>query len=419
MNHGVYVQKNSPFYWWRYYDKYALNNKRKSFNTKIEIIPSDLTKTKKKKNGEQIKLQGTPELWRKIKAYRQSLTDKKFEFENNVQLKYELLLSQGYDEFKKFRSVPGSRKQIKQKTIINYDIAVKHMIAACGDKKIYKYSGEKDYVALLHYFDKIKVPGKTIIDDNGKEVKTFKKMSINTKSIYTRSLRSLWNYFCDKNYAVRNIIEPVESEEKDPSPIPLDEMHTIISYFQQDYKHSAHYQFIFFLLLTGCRPSSAIVQLKENIDFKRKIITIKNVKTGKIKGKEFYKFPLYKELEKLIREAQVKPGDTGRLFHQFKLNELNYTYPLSFWERGIKVLKMHGKISQYYTLKQIRSTTASYLINVLKMDIYTVKKLLDHASVKVTDKHYLELNLKKVREYLDDFNFDEFMNDTNLDQKVL
>jgi integrase len=94
----------------------------------------------------------------------------------------------------------------------------------------------------------------------------------------------------------------------------------------------------------------------------------------------------------------------------FKLNELNYTYPLSFWERGIKILKQGKLIREYYTLKQIRSTAASFLINVLKMDIYTVKKLLDHTNVGITDKHYIELNLNEVRKDMDDIELEDLLN---------
>jgi hypothetical protein len=307
---GVYLQSRSPFYWLRYYDKFESNpsHKRKSVNTKIEVTEADRRKATKGQ-----KLIGTSKLRVLVSSFHTALAQRNIEINSGVKLFNDKILSEGYMEFKTVRSVPGSKKQIKQKTVLTYDIAVNHMIVACGDKKIYKYTGEKDYVDLLKYLDKIKVPGKTIIHPDGKKEKTFKKMSINSKSIYTRALRSLWNYFCDKNYAIKNIIEPVGPEDKDPNPIPLDEMFHIVKYFQDIKEHPEYYHLVYFLLLTGCRPSSVMVQLKENIDFKRKFINIRNVKTGKKKGKEFYKFPLYKELEKLLKSMQVKPGDSGRL----------------------------------------------------------------------------------------------------------
>ncbi len=404
---GVYIRQESPFYWLRYYDKYEQNTsrKRKSLNTKIEVTEAD-----RKRAAKRLKLIGTSKLRELATSFQNGLAQRNIEINSGVKLRFDLLLSEGYEEFKQVRRVPGSKRQIKEKTIINYTLAINHMIAACTDKKIYKYTGEKDYVALLYHFDEVKVPGKTIINKDGSETKTTKKMSQNTRSIYTRSLRSLWNYFCDKNYATKNIIEPVDSEEKDPDPIPPDEMFSIITYLKDDKKYPHHYQLIYFMLLTGCRPSSAMVQLKENIDFKRKIISIENVKTGKKKGKVYYQFPLYKELNKLLMGMNIKQGDTGRLFDMFTLNEVNYTYPLSFWERSMKLMKIGKLVSNYYMMKQIRSTTASFLINVLKMKVLTVKRLLDHSDIKITDKHYIQLNLGKVRMEMDDIELEDLLN---------
>lgn len=395
---GVYLQKQSPFYWVRYYDKYEQNplKKRKSIGTKIEVTASDRKRHEQKKP-----LIGTDKLRSLVSSFRNGLATRDIERKSGVKFHSDLILSEGYKEFSFIRSVPGSKKQIKKKTLINYDIAVNHMIKACGDKKIHKYSS-KDLIDLLNYFEAIKIPGKKITHEDGKIEILYKPMSQNSRSIYTRSLRSLWTYFCDMNYAARNIIEAVEPEEKDPAPIPLDEMYNIISYLESDTNYPHHYQLIYFMLLTGCRPSSALVQLKENIDFKRKFLTIRNVKAGKKKKKEYYKFPLYKELDNLIKNLGVSAGETGRLFHMFALNELHYTAPLSFWDRVIKILKNSKQIREYYTLKQIRPTTASFLINVLNMPVLTVKRLLDHTDMKITDKHYIELDLSKVRKEMDD-----------------
>jgi integrase len=404
---GVYVRENSPFYWIRFYDKFASEErlKRRSINTKIPITEAD-----KKRFAVKEKPIGNSRLREFVKAFRTGFATRNVELESGVRLHRELILSEGYAEFKEIRSIPGSKKFTKKKTLINYDIAVNHMIAACGDKKIYKYSAEKDYNNLLKYFDELKLVHKTIKKEDGSKEIIYKKMSQNSKSNYTRSLRSLWNYFCDKNYAAMNIIEPVEMEGADPQPIPLDELWSILKYLQTNQTSPHHYWLIYFMFLTGCRPSSAMVQLKEDLDFKRKILRIRNVKSGKKKKKEFYQFPMYLELEKLLQ--LMKPQGNGRLFEMFKLNEINYTYPLTFWERTIKELKNAGKISEYYTLKQIRSTTASYFINIMRMDIFTVKKLLDHSDIKVTDQHYIKFNVAKIRETLMDISLNDLIDET-------
>ncbi|MEW6507223.1 MAG: tyrosine-type recombinase/integrase [Bacteroidota bacterium] len=407
----MFLRKRSPYYWFRYYDKFEPEPKykRKEHNTKIEATAADLQRLTKKKPGQKLELQGTPELWRKVKELKSALADRNFEKNTKSQIIHKkLLLSEGYKEFKALKMVPGIKKGLKKKTLQTYDIAVDHMIKACRNKFIYKYN-LNDYVALLNYFEERKITGRKTKKKDGTIQIEFKSMSTNSRSIYTRALSSLWKYFVEKNYARNNIVEPVQGEETDPNPIPLDDMVNIIEYFKFDKVYQHHYWVIYFMLLTGCRPSSALMQLKEDIDFKRKRIIIRNVKTGKAKKKLFYRFPLYNELRKLIEEMGVKEGDKGRLFDMYAVVPENYTWPLSFWKRGIKLLKKAKKIQDEYTLKQIRSTFMSFLINVLKIDIYTVQKLADHADIKVTDKNYVDFKLKNIRQILDDVTLDTFL----------
>lgn len=415
---GIYIQSNSPFYWVRYYDKLEIepSRKRKSINTKIPVTPSDKKRIEaSRKNGHKADLQGTPELKKLLKEFKTGLAERDIQFKSGVKLRKDLKLSEGYAEFKNVRTVPGSKKELKKKTLINYEIAVNHMITACGDKKIYKYTDKKDYVDLLIYFENTKIKGKrTKKNKDGTYEYEYRDMSTNSRSIYTRALSSLWNYFVDEKYAAKNIITPIDAEETDPNPIPPEEMHSIISYFKNNKDNPHWYWIVYFMLLTGCRPSSAMVQLKEDIDYKRKKILIQNVKTGKKKKKTHYIFPLYKELEKLLREIGVKENDTGRLFDVFKVIPEHYTYPLSFWDRKIKLMQAGKLISNRYTLKQIRPTFISFLINILKMDIYLVYKLADHANIQITDKHYVKLNIDKVRRELDGIELDNFL-DEDLD----
>lgn len=403
---GVYLQEKSPYYWIRYYDKYEsdIRRKRKSVNTKIEVTPSD---RKRYDNNEPIL--GTPELRNKVKGFRDALANRNIELQTGIKIKKDLTLKEGYEEFKQIKSVPGSKGQIKDKTIKSYDLAVDHMIKSCGNKKIYKYS-DKDYRTLLYYFEDLKIPGKTKRNKKNEIIETeYKTMSMNTRAIYTRSLHAIWNYFVEKKYTLRNIIEVIKQEDKDVDSIPSDDMLSILYYLKEDKDHPHQYQVIYFMLLTGCRPSSAMVQLKEDIDFKRKVIRIQNVKTGQRKGKQFYKFPLYNELEKLLKEMNAEPGDTGRLFDMYAEVPGNYTSPLSFWKRKIGFLHKAKKIEKEYNIKQIRPTLASFLINNLQMDIFTVKKLLDHTDVKITDKHYVDFDLKNIRDQLDEVELERLL----------
>jgi len=56
---------------------------------------------------------------------------------------------------------------------------------------------------------------------------------------------------------------------------------------------------------------------------------------------------------------------------------------------------------------------ASYMINAPKMKILTVKQILDHSDIKITERHYVRLNLKGIREELDEFKLDDFVDNMN------
>ncbi|MBN8545826.1 MAG: site-specific integrase [Ignavibacteria bacterium] len=398
---GLYIQKRSPFYWLRYYDKLEPDPKKKSKSicTKIEISSADLRRIEEAalQNTRPV-LKGTPEVRAFADAFRKGLHEIWVQNRLKMKLQYQLLLSDAYKEFVTERSIPGKKDQLRERSIINYGIAIEHLIAACGDREVHTYSQE-DFHKLLHYFQDYKFKG--IKEKDG--TVSVKLLSQTTRSIYVRTLKSLWAHFLKKGLAREQIFENLRVEDADPEPIPLDDMWRILSQLKNNSNYPNAYAIIRFLFLTGCRVSSAMVQLKENIDFNEKVIKIQNVKSGRRKGREIYLFPLYGELEFLLREEMgVNPGDTGRLFGHFKINELDYTSPLGFWDRLMNTLAKHGHIKKKYTLKQIRSTAASYFINNLRFDIYRVKKLLDHSDVKVTERNYIRYDVELVRQVLDE-----------------
>ncbi len=82
---------------------------------------------------------------------------------------------------------------------------------------------------------------------------------------------------------------------------------------------------------------------------------------------------------------------------------------LTFWKHGVATLLKGKKISQVQALKQIYPSLASYLVNKLKMDIYTVIKFLDHSDVKITDNHYIDFRVDNVRKELDRIKLKNFL----------
>jgi len=422
---SLYIQKNSPFYWIRIYDKFESDpaRRRKSINSKIEITPSD-----KKKIIEWIRKGANPQNKPKIfgneatkeliQRITSGLVQRDLLEKTGIKIKKRMLLSQGLEFFKKEKSVVGDPNALRPRTIKNYEMAVAKMILAAKDKYIDQYSTD-DYRKLLFLFE-YKCPHcKTILYKNIRSCsKCHKKLengpegvNQNSRSIYTRTLRALWNFFIEHDLIIKNVIEVIRGEHSEADPIPTEEMFKIIQYFKADKDYPHHYHIIYFMLLTGCRPSSAIMQMKEDIDLKEGIIKIRNVKTGRRKQKEYYLFPIHKELNRLLQEMKISKESSGRLFAQFNPSELSYTKSLGFWVRAMHTLRIAKVINKEYTLKQIRSTFISYLINVLKMDVFTVQKLADHSDAKITDKHYIKLNLNGVREHLDEMTLESFIPD--------
>ncbi|KAF0215709.1 MAG: hypothetical protein FD178_1527 [Ignavibacteria bacterium] len=72
---------------------------------------------------------------------------------------------------------------------------------------------------------------------------------------------------------------------------------------------------------------------------------------------------------------------------------------------------LHFVTNQYFF--KADPIAASYMINVLKMKALIVKQILDHSDMKITERHYVRLNLKGIREELDEFSIDDFIEDKN------
>lgn len=383
-------QSKSKYYYIKVYNKLANGrSKVKKFSTHIEITEADKKRIElAKSNKTNVILKGNNEVLKMKKDLEKGLHLMYIEQTSKIKFNSSVLFTEGLKQFIYERTLKGSKNFIKEKTVIAYRIAANHFIAACGDKYIDEYK-ERDFNLLLEHWGE-------------------KNISINSISIYTRTLRSLWNYFVKKKYTIHNIIEVTASEDDDPEPIPTKDMVSILIFFKAN-ENPIYFQLVYFMLLTGVRPSSAMVQRIEDIDLRGRVIKIQNVKTGSKKKQETYPFPIYGELYRLLTEMGIMQGMTGRLFSYFKLNETNYTYPLSFWERAIALLLSRCSISKKYTLKQIRSTFANFVAEMFNLETFEVQKLLDHADIKTTGKHYRRLNLRKVRNDLDDLTFNDFL----------
>ncbi len=117
---GIYTQKNSPYYWLRYYDQLEQdpNRKRKSVNTKIPITPADKRRiSDSRKNGQKVQLQGTAELRKLLREFRSGLTERTIASQDGCKVSQEVkFLLKVMKNLKKREAYPEVRNHLKEKT---------------------------------------------------------------------------------------------------------------------------------------------------------------------------------------------------------------------------------------------------------------------------------------------------------------
>lgn len=160
-------------------------------------------------------------------------------------------------------------------------------------------------------------------------------------------------------------------------------------------KHFQYYKFVYFLWLTGCRPSEAVALKWENVDLKNNKIVFKE---GEVlaSGKKIQKlgtktvmqrkFPINEELKNLLttiyhNEGYVFTGQNGQQISHQALRRM--------W---INLLKSMGL--KHRNLYQLRHTMISYHAN----NDYPIHKLAELVgnSEKIIKEHYLKLDIERI-----------------------
>jgi integrase len=400
---GVYLQPRSPYYWIRIYDKsQPIASKRpQSLPTKIRATARDLAEYKASRSENRRPVyRGNAAILSLLKQVRNEVVIKNIEEKVNITIQRQKTFMQAFNEMLATRSIIHSKSYLKPGTLLIYKGAANHFINACGNHFLSVYSLACNN-QLLSYCNKLN-HSRTYI------------------SILTRTLKTCFSHFIKNGWCTFNPIEVTRGEKKTPVVIPPHDLDTILAHFKASpFIHN--YYFIRFLQLTGCRPSSAMVQLISQINFSSGIITITNVKTVTTKDTASYQFPIYPALSDLLlaiiaynkSTAAKYPNPSGRLFPQFSYNEHHYNDSLKFFTRGIHTLlgkslkkkdskskdspAVNPKIERAYTLKHLRSTFASNLVNNSNLNSLVIMGLLDHGDIKTTASHYTKVNLDKAR----------------------
>ena len=387
---ALYIREDSSFYWLAIYNKYESNpnKKRVKFSTGIQVTKADQQRyIKWKKNGapqnHRPSLMGNENTRKLIRDIKESQLKDDIQRKTRVKIKRRMKLSEGLEEYIQTHTRIGDKQSLSVKTIKSYRTAVGHLISATeADKEIHKYYKAIDFNMFLAYME----------DHDYAEA---------TRTSFTKTLASLWNYFIDQGYATEQLIEIYKSSKiQKPEDIPLDEFNTILKFYEKSYPD--RWEFIYYLLLTMNRPSTAMMQKRSDINFKKNYILMPNVK-AKRKSANRYAYPIFDELEKLLNRILQRPvaDSSDRLFANFKIGTSNYTDSLWWWYVDQKRLHLRGLISQTYELKQIRKTFPSFAINEIGMLSEEIRHLLDHTDKSVSENFYINERLDKIRARLE------------------
>ena len=267
-------------------------------------------------------------------------------------------------------------KNYKQSTKDIYELAKTHLINSAGDKFTREYSNT-DYIKLTVHFN-----------TNPK-----RKLSQNSRSIYTRSLRSLFNYFIKQGYAEQNIIQVVPYQEKVIDTIPRPVVDKILNELSDNLQQFA---FVYLGVHTGLRESTLLDLEWNDIDWKRKLISLKNVK---VKGTVFT-IPLVPKFQKLFKQLGVEKS--GKIF-PFKDR-----HSTKFFRRAqsdLKFKKIYGihKLKHTFISEAImQGVSIEVLSELTNTTIRTLKKHYTNISKKYLGKELERIQISQSRHLTDD-----------------
>lgn len=159
--------------------------------------------------------------------------------------------------------------------------------------------------------------------------------------------------------------------------------------------HKQYHLYVYFLWLTGCRPSEAVALKWDNVDLvKNKIKFCENqvnasgtiVKKQGTKTVDFRYFPINQEMRELLSSVHSNHGyvftnKLGKCISQQALNGV--------WKNLLSAMKIRYRVPY-----QLRHTMISYHAN----NDYPIHKLAEIVgnSEKIIKEHYLKLDIEKI-----------------------
>jgi len=169
----------------------------------------------------------------------------------------------------------------------------------------------------------------------------------------------------------------------------------------KDHSTFQNYCIVLASLTTGARPDTVLNIKIEDVDYSKHELRLYD-----FKRKSYYRARLTSELEKAIRKQAGKRSRREYLFYSDASKGMKQLseYPRSI-KRALDKLFNEGfeEGEERITPYTFRHTFANLLLQVHKMPVFDVSKLLNHASVQTTVDNYVNFNHDSVAPELDRF----------------
>jgi len=277
-----------------------------------------------------------------------------------LRLTHQLKIQAAFDEYMK------TKTEISKATKDNYNAAFNKLKDYAGDIKLSRV--DDSFIKKFEYWLK---------NSPNSKGKLLKERSITS---YINNLRIIFTYFVDKEYIKVNPFPKKRIKYAEIKIIPMEELEEILPLLRDT--NYEHYKIIMMFLLTGMRASELTRLTYEDIDFKKKILHIRNNK-----GHRIDQFPLYPKLFNfLLENFEIKEG---------KVFDRKDRHSFKFWNRFLAGTNIEKKTFNHYSIHTLRKTFITMIVNG-GMNVFDVSKMARHRDIRTTLKSYAAAEIDRM-----------------------
>lgn len=296
-------------------------------------------------------------------------------------------------------------RKLRPKTMNSYEQTLHLFARWCADEEGIIAPNEVTEATIRKYICSLQERGKYTFCSNDRSKKYNyperrkdyrREISITTINNYIRNLKAFYGWFSyDAN--TKNPMERVKQlhNERTAQEYLTDEelLKLCRSFDKSYYVEHRDYTIIMLLLDTGMRIGECLkIELKD-LDMKERVITLPAEHT---KGRKtrcvFFSVKTQRVLQKWLR-FKDRYSESNLLFHVKAGSPLE----VRCFEKNLRNYLARAGIEKAYSPHALRNNFAKRAL-MAGMDIYTLSRILGHSSVTVTEKAYLDLSDRDLRQ---------------------